>query len=248
MKLEVICQSQKDIEIAKLCNVDRIELCSALELGGMSPTIYNLDKSKKASAQIPINVLVRNRAGGFFYKTKSDIEELFETIVRTAIYKYNGIVFGALDKNNKVDFKFLDFILDSLDSLKIPANNLHWTFNRAIDLAVDWNSAIPKLINYNFDTILTSGGAKTVSKGLKQIKKMVEISNNKINIMAGGGLTIDDIAPLHKIGVKWVHTSATNFINGGGVGIANFWDNDYLQIDKNKLTLFKDKIKAVSAT
>ena len=202
MKIEVCVDNYKSIDNSLGLKIDRLEICSALALDGLTPSM-GLVKYAKEKSQSEIHVMIRPNNGNFIYSENekkimlSDVEEFLK-------YKIDGIVIGALTVENKVDPLFLE------PFVKIAKeNNIQITFHRAIDLVEEYLNEIKILINLGFDRILTSGHLRSVYSGITKIQEINNIYGSEIDIMAGGGIRKDNIKQLVSTGINNIHLSAS---------------------------------------
>ncbi len=177
--IEICAESVESVLIAEKGGADRIELCSDLFEGGLTPTIGTFLISKEKS-HIPLSVMIRPRGGDFCY---SDIE--FEVMKKEAeIFKNLGassLVFGILTPDGDVD-------KDRVKSLIDIARPLPVTFHRAFDMTRDPFKALDDLIELKVDRVLTSGQEISVLEGLPTLKNLIEKAENKIIVMPGCGI------------------------------------------------------------
>jgi copper homeostasis protein len=203
IQLEVCAQSYVSAMIAQAANADRIELCAALEVGGLTPSL-SLILAVRRDLTLPICVLVRPRAGDFVYT-----EEEFEIIKNDVIWcrdnGIDGVVVGCLDENNELDA----LKMKELARLAYPMEVVcHKAFDRTPNLSL----SLEKLIAWGYDRVLTSGGAKNVVEGTAVLKDLVAQAEGKIEILAGGSVRADNVVELVKsTGVTQVHSSANRF-------------------------------------
>nr|UWI50347.1 copper homeostasis protein CutC [Clostridioides difficile] len=221
--LEIIGMTVEDAKIIEDCGADRIELVSALTEGGLTPS-FGLIESVVNSVKIPVNVMIRPHAKSFVY-SKEDINIMLKDINTVKSIGANGVVFGMLDKNNNIDEKNLNFLLQYCDNLDV-------TFHRAIDESNTIES-VNILKDYDRITnILTSGGKGSIRDNAKVIKDMMFNSNN-IKILLGGGLNFNNIVEIKEV------TKANNFHFGTAVRIDK---NPFEDIDRQKLKQLVDII------
>ncbi|MDR2834620.1 MAG: copper homeostasis protein CutC [Bacteroidales bacterium] len=203
MKIEICCDSIASARNAKIGGADRIELCSAINTGGVTPS-HGIVKKVKEILNIPINVLIRPRPGNFCYS-----EEEFEIILSDIEFckemKVNGIVSGILLKNGRVDIERTKILLEK-------SYPIEFTFHRAIDNSFDYIKNIETLINLGVKRILTSGNYSSISKGLENLTQIQSLFGDKITIMPGGGINLKNIYSLIKIGFSEIHLTASKFI------------------------------------
>lgn len=198
--LEACVDSVESSIAAQEGGADRIELCADLLEGGITPSAGTIDSVFRC-VKIPIMVMVRPRAGDFFY---SDLE--FEQMKHEIefIKKYNaaGIVLGILRDDGTVDAERTKTLVELSRPMQI-------TFHRAFDMTRDPYEALDSLIGLGIERVLTSGQELNVVKGIDTIKKLVKSSGDKIIIMPGGGVNEKNAADIiSRCGVKEIHASA----------------------------------------
>jgi copper homeostasis protein len=184
---------------------DRIELCDNPGEGGTTPSIGTIE-SVRQHVSLDVYVMIRPRGGDFHYSSyeywamKRDIHHCQKVSV-------DGIVFGILTPDGRIDKKRCQEIIDRARPLKI-------TCHRAFDMTRDPFEALEDCIEVGFDRILTAGQQAQAVKGAKLIGDLVQRSNGRIAIMAGSGVNEDTVSEIVKqSGVKEIHFSATAFDN-----------------------------------
>lgn len=187
--LEVCLQNIDDIEILNKYRdiVGRIELISAIEVGGLTPSIEML-KTVKERTDIPVMSMLRYRAGDFYY-TENE-HSLHEESLMNLLKYTDGIVFGSLTRENKINIEQTKKILE----LTKKANK-EFVFHRAIDCTANYEESVKLLDELGVTRILTSGHESDVVKGLKNIKKL----KTNCEILAGAGINennFKDFLPL----------------------------------------------------
>lgn len=194
---------------AEIAGADRIELCSDLEIGGITPS-YGLIKSATEKLTLPVNVLIRPRGGDFVY-SEQEFEVMKQDILLCRDNGVNGIVIGILHSNNTVDKERTLELIDIAQPMSI-------TFHRAFDETVSPIEALETLINLKVDRLLTSGQTTDAYSGKDTIKKLVDYAKDRIIIMPGGGVNESNIAEIIKYtGIKEIHGSARTK-NQNGLG------------------------------
>lgn len=184
VKLEICCGSADDVFQAKQAGADRVELNSALFLGGLTPSLGTIRSAKQAG--IPIMAMVRPREGGFCY-TEKEFQCMLEDIHAFVQAGVEGIVFGVLHPDGSVDKERCKQLLDACGSCET-------VFHRAIDVVPDWRSALDALIELGFTRVLTSGQAPSALFGAETIRQMHEHAQGRIEILVGGGVRPNNIA------------------------------------------------------
>ena len=200
MIIEICANSYQSAINAQLVGADRIELCSELSLGGITPS-YGLIKKIKKDLEIPVHVLIRPRSGNFTY-SNAEFEIIKQDIELCKDLGCEGVVSGVLNLDNTIDFERTKQLVE----ISKPMN---FTFHRAFDWVVNPLEGLEKLIEIGVDRILTSGQESQAIKGLNFLKELKANANSKIEIMPGSGVSIDNILEFKKAGFKQIHFSAT---------------------------------------
>ncbi len=195
--LEICVDSPDDLAIAISANVDRIELCSALDLGGLTPTPGLIALAKNSA--VPIYAMIRPRGGNFIY-TEAELCSMELDIAAMRAAGFAGVVFGAA-KNDQT----LDIVV--LKRLCVAAKGMRMTLHRVVDEMSSPRDAVDTAIDLGFDRILTSGGASTAVEGKNEISAMIELAAGKIDILAGSGVSFENISVLRAVGVSSFHAS-----------------------------------------
>ena len=205
VKVEICVESLESALIAQEAGAGRIELCSDLLEGGLTPS-PGLTKLAVNNLKIPVNVLVRPRAGDFFY-SDTDFEVMMEDIKIAKEYNANGVVLGILKSDGAID-------IDRMKKLIEAAKPLSITFHRAFDMTIDPFEALESLIELGVDRILTSGQATSAYEGRRLIKKLVEKANGRLNIMPGGSINHSNAKEIvDECDVTEIHSSASEKIS-----------------------------------
>jgi len=202
-KLEVCIDNLAGLEACIKGNADRIELCSSLIYGGLTPAI---DLMRHASnATIPVRMMVRPKNGNFHYSS-TDLRQMKNDIDMARSFDFEGVVFGATLVNGNIDQNFLE-------KLVIHAFGLKKTLHRAIDTISDPVGAVNTAIKLGFDCILSSGGLETANEGLLVLKEMQSIALGKIDIMPGSGVNPENAQKIAKSSnFNWLHSSCSSLL------------------------------------
>ena len=202
--VEVCVNSFESAVAAQKGGADRVELCSVLPVGGVTPSYGMIRCCKDYLEGVDINVLIRPRSGDFCYN-RYEIDEIRRDIEFCGELGLNGVVIGALTPDGNVDMKLCAELIDLARKYALSV-----TFHRAIDRAADIYRALDDVIELGADRILTSGGAVSAPDGCETLRNMVIQAAGRINIMAGAGIRPDNVGYLvQKTGVPEVHLSAT---------------------------------------
>lgn len=204
IQLEICCGDLASVLAAKEGGASRIELCSGLSEGGLTPSI-GMIKEAVASGIPRINVLIRPRTGDFLY---SDNEiSLMESDIRTAIeVGATGVVIGALTPDGHIDIPTISRLIKSAREKK---GDINVTFHRAFDLSQDPVKSLEDVIGLGCDCLLTSGMAQSAVKGIPMLKQLSTQAKGRITIMAGAGVNPANAADIIAAsGVTAIHSTA----------------------------------------
>jgi len=207
MIVEICVQSKSSAVIAQQYGADRLELCSALELGGLTPS-SGLIQSVISEIRLPIHVLIRPRLGDFCYD-REEINAMRLDIIHALKLGVQGVVIGALTS----DF---DFDIPALKTLVMAAKDqnpqAHITAHRAFDWTRDPMQSLTELQEIGVDTLLSSGQAARAEDGLVLLKKMHQSSHESFTIMPGAGINATNLTLFEQAGFKAIHASASHLI------------------------------------
>lgn len=200
IKIELCVASPEGISLADKYNLDRIELCQNLEIGGVTPSMGLVDLA--IQKKVETHALVRPRMGGFNY-SEDDFALMQLDIHRLEEAGVSGIVIGALVDNNKL-------AVEPLRKIRKAFPNLEFTFHRAFDDLNKWQYAVDELHNLGFSRVLTSGMAASVDVGLSNLSYLQDTMKGKLELMIGGGVNEKNIPRiLSRIQPDAIHFSAT---------------------------------------
>jgi copper homeostasis protein len=199
--LEVCVDSIAGLDAAVSAGADRIELCSALNLAGLTPSCGLM--AAASSRAIPCFVLIRPRAGDFRYSTR-ETDVMCRDIDTVRSMRLAGIVIGASLPDGSLDEGTLSRLLEHAAGL--PA-----VLHRAFDLVPDFPAALEMAIRLGFRRVLTSGGAADAPAGRTQIRKLIALAGARIEVMAGAGISPDNVIEfVRATGVMAVHSSCSS--------------------------------------
>ncbi len=198
MIVEICASSFASAYNAEQAGAHRIELCSELAVGGITPS-YGLIKQVSEALSIPFFVLIRPRSGDFTYSNE-EFDIMKKDIKLCKELGCAGIVSGVL----KADFSIDVLRTQELVELSKP---LPFVFHRAFDWVLDTHKALNSLIDMGVHRILTSGQEVSALKGLMNLKKLQEHSNGDVTILPGGGITLENALTFKDAGFKEIHCS-----------------------------------------
>lgn len=200
MNLEVCVADPVSLAAAIAGGADRIELCSALELGGLTPLPGLM--AQAAAAPMPVYAMVRPRPGDFIFGAE-ELDAMLRDIDAIGAAGLAGVVIGANRPDGTLD-------LPLLERLKAAAGGLGVTLHRAIDLVPDFAEATEAAIALGVERILTSGGAPTALEGLGNLALAHGTARGRVSIMAGSGLRPGNVLQLlDAVPVDEVHSSCS---------------------------------------
>lgn len=228
--LEVAANSVASALAAEAGGAARVELCSALEVGGLTPSHATIAMARER-LDIPIHVLIRPRPGDFVYDDL-EFEAMLRDIEHCRTLGCGGVVLGALDADGNVD-------VARCHGLIAAAQGMNTTFHRAFDCARDPERALEDVIALGFGRLLTSGQAADALSGAPLIRKLVGQSQKRVVVMAGAGITPENIAAVAAAtGVSELHASARkprpSSMHRSGTSLSGLsgstWCTDTLQV------------------
>ncbi|MFN8117550.1 MAG: copper homeostasis protein CutC [Bacteroidia bacterium] len=198
--LEIACFNLESCLLAQQSGADRIEFCADYSVGGVTPNYHDILKAREI-LQIPLHVIIRPRGGDFNY-SQSEIDVMKKDIEFCKANKINGVVFGVLTNDKKINKTINKELVDL-------AGNMSTTFHRAIDECADIKEAMNDLTSLGFKKVLTSGGKSNALKGVNVLKDCQGKFGDKITIIPGGGIRYSNLQKLIKeINCKEYHSAA----------------------------------------
>jgi copper homeostasis protein len=198
---ELCAESLVAAKTAELCGADRVELCSELAIGGVTPTL-ELTAATVDALSIPVHVLIRPRGGDFAF-APSEFAVMQRQVEEAQNAGAAGVAVGVLLPDGRVDVKRTRILVELARPMAV-------TFHRAFDETPDLSEALEAVIDTGADCLLTSGGAADVLSGADSIALLGRQAEDRIRIMAGGGLRLANLVEvLRRSGVSYVHGSLT---------------------------------------
>lgn len=218
-QLEIACCNLESVHNANLAGASRIELFENLSDGGCTPS-YGMIKQAKQISKIPVYVMIRPRGGGFVY-SKEELNSMIADIEVCHQLGVDGIVFGILDSYNDIDEYHCNLLMAAWQ-------NKSATFHRAFDTTRNLIKSTEAIINLGFERILTSGGVKDCVQGLPTIMQLERMFGDKINIMAGGGISIENVHLFSEL--KEIHATCKKIkLEEGLFGSYYYSDNEMIK-------------------
>jgi len=201
MLVEVCANSLESALNAEKGGADRIELCSELAVGGVTPS-FGLLKMVKKHISIPVHVLIRPRSGDFTF-SDDEFEIMERDIAVCRELDFDGIVSGALHKDFTLD-------IERTSELKEASGPMKFTFHRAFDWVKEPFKVLEQLEGIDIDYILSSGQRNSSLEGIDLLARLHQ-KTTTCKIMPGGGINPENINNFIKIGFAAVHLSAVKF-------------------------------------
>ncbi|ELY4001661.1 copper homeostasis protein CutC [Cronobacter dublinensis] len=196
--LEICCYSLACAVTAQEAGADRIELCSAVNEGGLTPSAGVL-KGARAQITLPVHPIVRPRGGDFCYRA-DEFATMLDDIAFIRELGFAGLVTGVLNEDGEVDIARMRKIMRAADGMAV-------TFHRAFDMCASPLKALEELTDLGVARILTSGQQATAEKGISLITELKRQSRAPI-IMAGAGVRLSNLDLFLAQGIDELHSSA----------------------------------------
>jgi copper homeostasis protein len=197
--LEICVESVDHAIAAERGGADRLELCSDLSSGGITPSA-GLMQTARRHVSIPIHILIRPRAGDFCY-SDHELETMRDDIHAAKQVGADGLVLGILCENNSVDVERTKMLVEFAHPLPV-------TFHRAFDLAENRTAALEDVIQTGASRILTSGGEQRATDALLILTHLMQAAKNRILIMPCGGINSANIERVVRTTLaREIHTS-----------------------------------------
>lgn len=240
--LEICAGSVESAIAARDGGAQRIELCAALEIGGVTPSAGVITEARKVEGLV-LNVIIRPRGGDFLY-SEHEIACMEQDIRKCAELGVDGVVIGALTAEGDIDTTTCKRLIAAADGMSI-------TFHRAFDMCRNPKEALEQLISLGCHRVLTSGQAATAEAGIPLLKELVEQAAGRIIIMPGCGVNSSNAAAiLQSTGACEIHASARKSVESGmvfrhsGVSMGSAGSDEYArkETDANEVRAIKESI------
>ena len=205
--LEVCVDTVGGLDSALRGGADRIELCAALAVGGLTPSVGLMDAAAKAA--VPVHALIRPRAGGFGYDGQ-EVAVMIADIQAARRAGLAGVVIGAALPDGRLDAKALCAMIAAAGPMAV-------TLNRVFDLVPDMTEAVDLAVSLRIGRILTSGGAVRAVDGLERLAAIHAHAAGRIGILPASGITAENVGEiLARLPVGEVHASCSVAVLGDG--------------------------------
>lgn len=200
MKIEICANSFASAKAAQDAGADRIELCTELSVGGLTPS-HGLIEKVISELDIPVHVLTRPRSGDFTY-SEAEFDVMLRDIAFCKKIGCAGIVSGILTVDNKIDFEKTKLLINASEGME-------FTFHRAFDWVENPLNELQKLIDLKVNRLLSSGQKPSAVEGISLLKELQYLSKEKVEIMPGSGVNIENALYFKEAGFTSIHFSAT---------------------------------------
>jgi copper homeostasis protein len=197
--LEVCVETIQAAKIAAEAGADRVELCSVLEVGGVTPS-GPLVSAVRRAIELPLIVLIRSRAGGFVYREEECKLMVHEAKMAIGLGA-DGVAIGGLTPSLGLDLTFLRSIANAL-----PKSQL--VMHRAFDSVHNREGALECLVELGFTRILTSGGGQLAIDNTSELCRLLKQAQGRIEILPAGGISPSNaLTILNESGANQLHGS-----------------------------------------
>lgn len=197
-QLEICMETLAAGRAARAGGADRVELCAALSVGGLTPS-HALIAAAIEDCGLPVHVLIRPRAGGFVY-SEEEFRLQIDDVRHCRALGASGCVVGLLTADGQVDVARTRALVEEAGSMEV-------SFHRAFDHSRDLNEALEQVIAAGCRRVLTSGGQPTVSAGREKLAELVRLAAGRVRIAAGGGVTLECAPQLIEVAGLDLHAS-----------------------------------------
>lgn len=230
--LEICSESLECAIAAERAGTHRIELCSNMVAGGITPSA-GLMEAARTSLHLPIHVLIRPRPGDFLY-SPAEFEVMRRDIQIARQLGMDGVAIGILNGKSRVDVKRTRELVELARPLQV-------TFHRAFDEAYDLHDSLESVIQTGADRILASGRKRRAVDGISNLARLVNTAQGRITIAAGGRIRAADVARIIRgAAIHEFHTS---------LGISALGSGNPLR-DRNLIpdtTVYESGVRAMAA-
>ncbi|GAB3435600.1 copper homeostasis protein CutC [Phycicoccus ginsengisoli] len=208
--LELAVQDVAGVRVAVDLGLDRVELCVALALGGLTPSTALVEAAlASAGDRVGVHVLVRPRPGDFHHDA-DEVAVMVDDVRRAVHAGAQGVVVGALDRSGMPDLRVLERLREAAGPVQV-------TFHRALDVSADPVATVDLLAGAGVSRVLSSGGRPRAVDGAATLRRMVDVAAGRLEVMAGSGVDAGAVPALIAAGVDALHFSARRRVPARGI-------------------------------
>lgn len=223
--IELAVQDVAGTRIAADVGAGRVELGSALGVGGLTPSLGVIERSVAVGSDrgVGVHVLIRPRAGDFVFG-RDEVAVMVADVRHAVGAGAAGVVIGALTPTGEVDLPIVDALVEAAGDAEV-------TFHRAIDVSGNLFEVADSLLGHGITRILTSGGALLAADGTAVLTELVERLDGRMQVMAGSGINPTNVTDVAATGVDAVHFSAKQVIASESLALGSADDGGHEQTD-----------------
>jgi len=181
--VEAMCQ---DLHAAHQGGAATVELCSRMDVGGLTPSVEAMLAARSAFPRDGMMVMVRPRPGDFHYNPE-ELDVMQRSILTAAEADADGVVLGVLSQDQALAHDALSELIALADSL-----GLHTSLHRAFDDAKHAEETLEDAIDLGVRRVLTAGtpynADRPAVEGISQIHRLIQVADDRIEIVIGGGV------------------------------------------------------------
>ena len=203
---EIVVDDAEGLVLAAAAGVDRIELCSALSVGALTPSPGLMRMA--AGCGVPVVAMIRPRPGDFLYSA-DELAVMLADIAAVRAAGLAGIAIGVTDATGRLDREAMARQIEAAGPLEV-------TIHRAFDVTPDQGQALEDALALGALRIMSAGHAAAAMEGVARLRALVQAAAGRVQIMAGGGVTAENAAALMAAGVDALHASCTALRPVGG--------------------------------
>jgi copper homeostasis protein len=230
VRLEVCVDDALGLAEAVAGGADRVELCAALGIGGLTPSAGLMEMAAREA--IPCYPMIRPRSGDFVFSL-AEVAVMKADIRAARALGLPGVVLGASLPDGRLDPAVLSDLI-------AEAQGLDLTLHRAIDLCPDADEAVETAIALGFRRILSSGGARTAVEGIDRLAAMMATARGRLIIMPGSGVSLATLPALARLRLTEVHASCATALPAAGAPLAfGFQSTQDKRTDRTKVVALK---------
>lgn len=236
IRLEICVDDPGGLAEAVAGGADRIELCAALSVGGLTPQPGLI--AAAAECPLPVFAMIRPRPGDFFF-SPAEVRAMKADIRAVREAGLAGIVLGANRPDGRLDAEILADLL-------AEAAGMEATLHRAVDLTPDPEEAVEAAVGLGFGRILTSGGQARAHEGVDVLARMFRAAAGRLVVMPGSGVTPETLSALAGLPLREIHASCAVALPTGGRALAlGFQTGAEKRTDRHRVMALKAALSAL---